>query len=668
MKLSDADLLKLVPYHIAEDRQFAAASEALRPYLGRLARAIPNLLIYNRLGKADPDGFLPPLRRLTEAAGGLAELSEEILEELAWQFHVDFREAAQTRTQLAAMVRESIAWHRIKGTPASIQAALSLFNFGGIYIDEFDPGMHWASYQLGFDEVASLDDLRVILKICQEMQPARCRLWRVYSKDYDYRPGVWSGPMPRNAWSECWWSSYSGTYFPGLPGLDDRGLLVSFALRRKFLCEPWAKGDFAAGIAYTSLLSERIPIFGYPVWSVAYWGEKYPQRLPFSFTQIIPLHGCEYIYEPEIPWYDAPWQEKPWAISHVWDRRRTPFSIFLTGIPFAQECWSDSIYKGARRGHPLKDTVWQKRPWRKGDWAKAKSGGWSGTNSFWGTREILVTAQAPVWGQFKWSDSQPEPVYKRIDEFFYDYWAGNSANLLPDLPKIRCCRSELQPMHINCWRNEAWPNLPWSGGYAFGAQVLAGQIEQFLTHPWSDSAWPDYSWREDFSGHAACAFCEGHAFHLEAPDLPEPQLCQTAFGAARLPSFAAWPDDSWPGCSWRDFHSPRLFSTQTAASRASRILDGGWPGIAWPDQAWNDERDYHAASAFSCSRAWQAETLAQKPPTAASAIATAFAANAPRKTEWHDGAWPAHAWNKTIAYQREQAPFCINMISEPLEA
>lgn len=38
--------------------------------------------------------MLPPLRRLVEARGSLAAPSEELVERLAWQLHVDFRETA----------------------------------------------------------------------------------------------------------------------------------------------------------------------------------------------------------------------------------------------------------------------------------------------------------------------------------------------------------------------------------------------------------------------------------------------------------------------------------------------------------------------------------------------------------------------------------------------
>lgn len=53
-------------------------------------------------------------------------LPEKVIDLLAWQFHVDFYEPVgmdiKTKRKL---VKESIAWHRIKGTPAAVEMMLS---------------------------------------------------------------------------------------------------------------------------------------------------------------------------------------------------------------------------------------------------------------------------------------------------------------------------------------------------------------------------------------------------------------------------------------------------------------------------------------------------------------------------------------------------------------
>ena len=146
--IGQTPLSALLPGSIRDDAIVAASAASLDPIRRALAGGIPNILLWSRLDPA-PGRLCPPLQRLAELGGGLKALSEAELELLAWQLHVDFREAAATREQLAAMVRSAIPWHRIKGTPASIKQALALFGYSGIRIEEDGTGDHWATWQLG---------------------------------------------------------------------------------------------------------------------------------------------------------------------------------------------------------------------------------------------------------------------------------------------------------------------------------------------------------------------------------------------------------------------------------------------------------------------------------------------------------------------------------------
>ena len=185
--LHDLVFRQLVPESIRSDSQMAAAADAISPFLQTIVRAVPNLLIYGRLEEQDPAGMLAPLRRLTEARGGLKDLSTEELEQLAWQWHVDFRDAAKTNEQLRAFVLDSIPWHRIKGTPEAMRRALALHGYTA-EIEEDGEGEHWAAYQLHFEDIPTAADLIKISAICADVEPARCRLWRVYVPEYDLRP------------------------------------------------------------------------------------------------------------------------------------------------------------------------------------------------------------------------------------------------------------------------------------------------------------------------------------------------------------------------------------------------------------------------------------------------------------------------------------------------
>ena len=54
------------------------------------------------------------------------ELPEEVLDLLAWQWHVDFYDIAHTLETKRAMVLKSISWHRKKGTRGAILEALDM--------------------------------------------------------------------------------------------------------------------------------------------------------------------------------------------------------------------------------------------------------------------------------------------------------------------------------------------------------------------------------------------------------------------------------------------------------------------------------------------------------------------------------------------------------------
>ena len=52
----------------------------------------------------------------------LDELSEQLIDELAWQFHVDFYDNNAAIEVKRDLVRNAIKWHRRKGTPYAVEA------------------------------------------------------------------------------------------------------------------------------------------------------------------------------------------------------------------------------------------------------------------------------------------------------------------------------------------------------------------------------------------------------------------------------------------------------------------------------------------------------------------------------------------------------------------
>ena len=102
--LQSVSLLDILPPNLLADKKINAAARALDDELQKITAATRKALLLPRLD----------------------ELSEEVIDLLAWQWHVDFYEPIgmdiETKRRL---IKNSIAWHRIKGTPAAVEQVVS---------------------------------------------------------------------------------------------------------------------------------------------------------------------------------------------------------------------------------------------------------------------------------------------------------------------------------------------------------------------------------------------------------------------------------------------------------------------------------------------------------------------------------------------------------------
>ena len=135
-RLGDTPFLDLLPQNLVSDATVIAAATALDGALRKSVLSIPALLLFARLAQSDTSGFLGPLARLTELAGGLPDLPEDVLDLMAWQLHVDGYEAAQTYEGKRRMVNRSILLHRRKGTPWAVAEALRSVGYADARIIE----------------------------------------------------------------------------------------------------------------------------------------------------------------------------------------------------------------------------------------------------------------------------------------------------------------------------------------------------------------------------------------------------------------------------------------------------------------------------------------------------------------------------------------------------
>ncbi len=109
---------EVLPESLRVDENIKALIEAVEPELETIQAQIPNVLIYSRIDT----------------------LSEEVIDLLAWQFHIEGYELAETEEEKRALVKKAIELHRYKGTRWAIKKVLELLNMQGVIKEWFEYG------------------------------------------------------------------------------------------------------------------------------------------------------------------------------------------------------------------------------------------------------------------------------------------------------------------------------------------------------------------------------------------------------------------------------------------------------------------------------------------------------------------------------------------------
>ena len=106
MKIDEPKLSAILPQSLTSDEKIVAAAQSLDAELKKLSGEIKEVLHLPRLD----------------------ELNSDVLDHLAWQYHVDNYSADFSEEIKREMIRESIYLHRIKGTKAAVLLALKAFS------------------------------------------------------------------------------------------------------------------------------------------------------------------------------------------------------------------------------------------------------------------------------------------------------------------------------------------------------------------------------------------------------------------------------------------------------------------------------------------------------------------------------------------------------------
>ncbi|SMO74487.1 phage tail protein, P2 protein I family [Balnearium lithotrophicum] len=112
-------LKEVAPPNLLKDPIIKALLESTDPELQKVKEQIINVIIYPRIDEID---------------------DEELLDLLAWQFHVEGYELARTIDEKRNLVKNSIELHRYKGTKYAVEKVLSTLNLGGKVKEWFEYG------------------------------------------------------------------------------------------------------------------------------------------------------------------------------------------------------------------------------------------------------------------------------------------------------------------------------------------------------------------------------------------------------------------------------------------------------------------------------------------------------------------------------------------------
>jgi len=111
IEITDIKLIDLVPPNLRDDPTVRAAAEALDVEIRKVSELISRVTI-----QAD-----------------LNALPERWIDELAWQYHVDFYDPELPIEQKRQLVRNALAWHRRKGTASAIRELIqNVFGDGDV--------------------------------------------------------------------------------------------------------------------------------------------------------------------------------------------------------------------------------------------------------------------------------------------------------------------------------------------------------------------------------------------------------------------------------------------------------------------------------------------------------------------------------------------------------
>lgn len=135
----------------------------------------------------------------------------------------------------ARILAEGIRFQRLRGTPAAMKMALGWANLGGVTVEEERPGLHFAEFQLGIEELSPDLSLEAVVELANHAKPVRSRLTRLFNSQYDRRCLI----LDENEY---------GDFLDGASGVQVGDLLISFGRHEIFEAGSVLEGDWVRSL------------------------------------------------------------------------------------------------------------------------------------------------------------------------------------------------------------------------------------------------------------------------------------------------------------------------------------------------------------------------------------------------------------------------------------
>lgn len=282
-----------------------------------------------------------------------------------------------------------------------------------------------------------------------------------------------AGPAPR--WGEFVWSNEE-------PAIKYLRIDEQFHERLPIGLEalnPAFGNQSPVGASVANVMTLLLPYGDFPVWGRFEWSQEVPEPVSYSMGSLFATLAGQALYEGGY-WPEGAWPDSPWGTFIEYGPQRDALEIVPRSLCKSQLVFGDS----------------------------AKDSAFGDINASYGVPQISIAGEAPRWGDFVWSNEEPQISFVAIEERFEEKLRGQCEVAEK---KASLGQSRMEQTHAFLLRNAdkpIWSEFEWSGTFEHGAALgmtqkaaFLGGVAEWESSQWNDGAWPNEAWGE-ITGHA----------------------------------------------------------------------------------------------------------------------------------------------------------------------